>query len=325
MAKLSRLEQLDLALDALLLRPSDAQPPADAELAPLVVVAAQLRDLPREDFRIRLKADLERSAIMSSRTVAVKPVQQGLQTLTPYIVSREAEEVIAFVKQAFEAEEIMRATGSQGGLHAEVRIGDSTVMIGGGGPPWKGTPMPTHLHVYVPDADAVYHRALEAGATSIYAPMDQPYGDREGGVRDVAGNNWYIGTHKLTGHYIPEGLGTVTPGLLPRGAARLIDFLKQAFGAEESFCEKTPDGAVVHAKVQIGNSVLEMGEAHGPFGPLPTTFLLRVDDVDAAYRQALAAGATSIGEPANQPYGERMGAVKDAWDNHWYLAAPIRP
>ena len=323
MAKLSRFEQLDRAVDALLMRSADAQPPADAELAALVSMAAELRNLPQEDFRTRLQADLERSAIMSSSATATQAaVQKGFQSLIPYLAVREAEELIVFVKQAFGAEETLRTTGSQGGLHAEVRIGDSIVMIGGG-EPWKGTPMPTNLHMYVPDADAVYRRALAAGATSTYAPMDQPYGDREGGVRDAAGNNWYIATHKLTGHYVPEGLRTLTPGLQPRGAARLIDFLQQAFDAVESFCEKSPDGAVVHAKIQIGKSVLEMGEAHGPFGPMPTMFYLRVDDVDAVYKRALAAGATSISEPANQPYGERVGAVKDPADNQWYLASPI--
>jgi uncharacterized glyoxalase superfamily protein PhnB len=116
----------------------------------------------------------------------------------------------------------------------------------------------------------------------------------------------------------------VTPYLHPRGSDRLIDFLKQAFAAEEMQMERTPDNTVKHAKIRVGRSVIEMGEAHGEWGPMPTMFYLYVDDVDAAYRRALAASAASLEEPAVQPYGERRAAVRDAFDNQWYLAAPLR-
>jgi uncharacterized glyoxalase superfamily protein PhnB len=176
------------------------------------------------------------------------------------------------------------------------------------------------LHLYVPDTDLVYGRALGAGAESLYAPVDQPYGDREAGVRDLAGNHWYIATHR-SGGPVPAGLGTVTPFLHPRGAPGLIDFLKQAFAAEEMETHRGPEGAIAHAKIRVGGSVIEMGEAHGEWGPMPTTFYLYVDDVDAWYRRALAAGAVSMEAPALQPYGERRAAVRDAFDNQWYLAA----
>ena len=153
--------------------------------------------------------------------------------------------------------------------------------------------------------------------------MDQPYGDREASVSDLAGNQWYIATHQSGGH-VPAGLGTVTPYLHPRGSDRLIEFLKQAFAAEEMQIERTPDNTVKHAKIRVGGSVIEMGEAHGEWGPMPTMFYLYVDDVDAAYRRALAASAASLEEPAVQPYGERRAAVRDAFDNQWYLAAPVR-
>lgn len=193
-------------------------------------------------------------------------------------------------------------------------------MIGGGGA-WGGTPTPTGLHLYVPDADHVYRRALGAGAESLYEPVDQPYGDREGGVKDIAGNHWYIATHQAGGH-VPAGLGSVTPFLHPRGATELIEFMKQAFAAEEMGIHRGPEGAIAHAKIRVGGSVIEMGEAHGEWGPMPTMFYLYVDDVDAWYRRALAAGAVSLEAPALQPYGERRAAVRDAFDNQWYLAAP---
>ena len=255
---------------------------------------------------------------MTSTTDTTAP--EAIQSVTAYLAVRPAVELIDFVKRAFGAEELLRTIGSAGGVHAEVRIGDTKVMIGGGGA-WGGTPTPTGLHLYVPDADQVYRRALEAGAESLHAPVDQPYGDREGSVRDLAGNHWYIATHQSGGH-VPAGLGSVTPYLHPRGADRLIDFLRQAFAAQELETHRGPEGGIVHAKIRVGGSVIEMGEAHGEWGPMPTMFYLYVDDVDAWYRRALSAGATSLEEPALQPYGERRGAVRDAFDNQWYLAEP---
>ncbi len=324
MAKHSLINQLDAALEAILAGSDASLPAADAKLAPLLRLATDLRDLPSEEFRSRLRTDLQRRASMASQeaTKPVKYIREGFHTITPYLAVREATELIDFVKQAFGAEAVLRGTGSQGGIHAEVRIGDSMVMIGGGGA-WRGTPMPTAIHLYVKDAGAVYRRALQAGATSMQEPVDQPYGDREAGVKDLSGNYWYIATHKATGH-TPEGLRSVTPYLHPRGADKLIDFLKHAFAAEEAACERSPAGTVVHAKVRIGDSILEMGEAHGEFQPMPTAFFLYVNDADAWYRRALEAGATSLMELADQPYGDRMGGVQDPFGNHWYIATHIK-
>jgi PhnB protein len=183
--------------------------------------------------------------------------------------------------------------------------------------------MPTGIHLYVKDADAVYERALQAGATSMYEPIDQVYGDREAGVKDLSGNHWYIATSRST-EYRPEGLRTVTPFLHPRGAARMIDFLKQAFGAEEKSRAQSPDGLIHYAAVMIGDSIIEMGEAHGEWQPMATTFYVYVDDVDALYRRAVAAGAASQAEPADQPYGDRVAGVADPFDNVWYIATHIR-
>src|SRR6266404_24421 len=150
-----------------------------------------------------------------------------------------------------------------------------------------------------------------ARPTAADPPVDQ----------DVAGNHWYIATQRTGGH-VPAGLGTVTPFLHPRGAPRLIEFLKGAFAADEMAIHHGPDGAIAHAKIRVGGSVIEMGEAHGEWGPMPTMFYVYVDDVDAWYRLALAAGATSLEAPALQPYGERRAAMRDAFDNVWDLAAP---
>jgi len=320
MSEQSPVDRLAAALDAS--RASAESPSAseDQALTELLQIAEELRDLPHPAFRARLRADLSRRANMS--VTSATSTRTGVQTLTVYLVVRPANELIDFVKRAFGAEELLRTTGSAGGLHAEVMIGDTKLMIGGG-QTWGGTPTPTSLHLYVTDADSTYRLAIEAGATSRRAPVDQPYGDREAVVDDLAGNQWYIATH-LGATHVPAGLGSVTPYLHPRGSDRLIDFLKRAFDAQEMEVEREPDRRVKHAKLRIGASVVEMGEAHGEWGPMPTMFYMYVDDVDAAYRRALAAGGTSQEAPEQEPYGERRAAVLDAFDNQWYLASPSR-
>jgi PhnB protein len=317
MSEQGRIDRLADALEALLADPQAAQSSAEPELTELLGIVNALRNLPRPAFKAELGADLTRRATMTNTATTTRP---GIRIVIPYLAVSPAVELIDFVKRAFGAQELLRTTGSEGGVHAEVLIGDSRLMIGGGA--WYGVPTPTGLHLYVPNADQVYQAALEAGAESLYTPTDQPYGDREASVKDLAGNHWYIATHQGGGH-VPAGLGTVTPFLHPRGAPALIEFMKQAFAAEELAIHRGPEeDRILHAQIRVGGSVIEMGEAHGEWGPMPSMFYLYVDDVDAWYRRALAAGATSEEAPALQPYGERRAAVRDAHDNQWYLAMP---
>lgn len=312
--------QLNEAIDAIITHRDPSLSAREPEIAALLGIAAELRVLPRADFKAQLRTDLERRVAM--KNAAVKPMREGFHTITPYLRVPAAVELIDFVKSAFGAQELMRTTGPAGGIHAEVAIGDSIVMIGGGAAS-HGVPMPTALHLYVPDADAFYERAIQAGAASMHRPIDQPYGDREAGVKDLSGNCWYIATHKATG-LAPEGLRSVTPYLHPRGAQEMIDFLKRALRAEEQFRHQSPDGVIHHATVKIGDSVVEMGEAHGPWQPMPTMFYLYVDDVDGWYRHALANGGASISEPKDQPFGDRLAGVKDPFGNEWFLATPVK-
>jgi uncharacterized glyoxalase superfamily protein PhnB len=332
MANLSLIEQLDQAVEALIANPAASLPPrVDAEVASLLRIAAELRDLPRADFKARLKNDLERSWSMTTEakpaetdetTTTVNPIRGGFRTVTPYLTVANVYEEIAFIKKVFAAEGKIYGLGSAGGFHSEYKIGDSMLMIGGGGEgsTWQGTPAPASLHLYVPDVDEVYERALEAGATSLQPPANQDYGERSAAFRDPGGNQWYPATYQGA-HYIPAGLNNLMAYLHPRGAARQIDFLKEAFGAEEIIRGESPDGFVYHAKVRIGNSIVEMGEAHDQWQPMPMQFMLHVDDVDAWYRRAMKAkGAVSMGEPADRPYGARTATITDPFGNTWYIA-----
>ena len=199
------------------------------------------------------------------------------------------------------------------------------LMMGGGIPGREFTSTPnTHaLHVYVKNTDAVYQKALTAGATTLQEPADQDYGERSASVKDPAGNHWYIAT-RLEGDYKWEGAPDVQPYLHPLRAEPVINFLKRAFGAREIAKYASPDGVVHHAQIRVGDSVVEMGEAHGKYPPMPTMFYLYVPDCDAVYQRALQAGATSIAEPVDQPYGDRSGGVKDAFGNQWYIATHIK-
>jgi PhnB protein len=251
-------------------------------------------------------------------------IREGFRTMTPYIVVADAAGLIEFVKGAFAAEEVFRAIGSAGGIHCEMRVGDCMLMIGGGGRglSWSGTPKPMAFHIYVRDTDAVYRLALDRGAESLQAPADQHWGERTANVKDPFGNHWYIATFQGENYY-SEGAPTVQPYLHPTRSEPVIEFLEKAFGAVEMGRATSPAGALLHTTLKIGDSAMELTDAAGPYQPMPSTFYLYVPAADAVYRKALAAGATSMSEPADQPYGDRTAAVRDPWGNEWYIATHI--
>jgi PhnB protein len=122
---------------------------------------------------------------------------------------------------------------------------------------------------------------------------------------------------------VPDGYHTVTPYLVVEDAGVLIDFLSRAFGARTRYSHKGPDGKVAHAEMQIGDSIIMMGTARGDSKPLTMALYLYVPNCDELYRQAIAAGATSIREPQDQFYGDRHGGIKDPSGNSWWVATHI--
>ncbi len=286
-------------------------------------VSTVTEEMPVEEMHRRMDAMMKGDT--AAKRPEVDPVPRGFHTVTPYLIAENGPRLMEFAKQVFGAEETFHTVGSAGGLHGEVRIGDSMLMIGGGipGREFRSTPNTHALHIYVEDADAVCEKALAAGATLIDELRDQEYGERSASVKDPAGNFWYIATH--TGEsYIPKGLNNVNAYLHPLRAEPVITFLKRAFGAQELAKHASPDGVVHHAEIRVGDSVVEMGESHGKYPPMPTMFYLYVPDADAVYRRALAAGAKSLHEPTDQPYGDRSAAVNDAFGNTWYIATHIK-
>jgi len=132
----------------------------------------------------------------------VSPIPEGYRTVTPYLIIRDAARAIEFYVKAFGAKEVMRMPMPDGKLaHAEIQIGDSMIMIADENLEWgarspetlSGTPV--GIFLYVPDVDATFKQAVDAGATPTMPPSDMFWGDRYGKVKDPFGHEWSVGTH----------------------------------------------------------------------------------------------------------------------------------
>ncbi len=316
MADVPLADRLDRTIDAIVRRADATAALQDAELAPLTRLAADLRDLPRPEFKARLRAQLRKDTTMPSPTVLTRP-RAGFTTVTPYLRVRDGG-FVDFLTRVFAAVETHSAPGSGGGSRRDLRIGDSIIIVHEGGAGGTESSRPAEFHVYVEDADAVFQEALAAGAASLGDPAERPYGERAGFVKDPVGNHWFIATHR-GGSYLPNELRTVTPFLHVKKAGGYIAFLERAFGAVEEGRHETPDGRVVYARLRIGDAAIELGEADDTIESMPGDFYLAVDDPDAVSKQALAAGATPLSPPVDEGPAEGVIALADPMGVHWFI------
>jgi uncharacterized glyoxalase superfamily protein PhnB len=127
----------------------------------------------------------------------------------------------------------------------------------------------------------------------------------------------------MTVRYLPEGFHTITPYLTVADATKEIEFLVKAFDGVVKFKMENDNGEIRHAEVQVGDSMLMIGQAGGPWQPMPLSLYLYVPDCDALYRSAIAQGAKSLQEPANQFYGDRTSGVEDSQGNKWWIGTHI--
>lgn len=132
---------------------------------------------------------------------------------------------------------------------------------------------------------------------------------------------------------IPKGYHTVTPSIFVAGAAKAIEFYKKAFGAQEVMRFPGPDGkTIMHAEIRVGDSNIMLGDempeqgARGPktIGGTPVSFFIYGDNVDAAWKRAVDAGATPIMPLADQFWGDRTGCLEDPFGHHWWLAQHVQ-
>jgi uncharacterized glyoxalase superfamily protein PhnB len=123
---------------------------------------------------------------------------------------------------------------------------------------------------------------------------------------------------------VPAGYHAVQPYLIVNGARALIEFIETVFGAQQAELMETPDGSrVMHGEVKIGDSTVMVADAQGPWQPMPAAMYVYVPDVDETYKKGMAAGGTSVMEPADQFYGDRHGGIKDRWGNLWWIATRV--
>lgn len=366
MPKQNLYEKLDKAVDAVLrdevvgIRPTSA----GQRLMPSVHVAIGLKELPRENFKAELKADLIRRATMTAGAATKVEVEaREQQTAIPSLCFRDTAKAIEFYKQVFGAEESFRLTEKEKLGVAEIRIGNTRFLLSREAPEYGaagGTSPETlggstvRFKIMVADADATASRMLAAGGRVIRPVQDQFYGDRAGQIADPFGYTWIVATHredvsaqemqrrlnalsqpnetqegKMASNavtkavpYIREGFHTITPYILVGGAAKFIEFLKDAFGAEEKGRVPVPGGKIMHAEVKIGDSILELSDGNDQYGPSPVALHYYVNDVDATYARAIEAGAISTHAPIDQPYGDREAGIKDPFGNSWFIATP---
>jgi PhnB protein len=316
MAERPLADRLDETVDAIVARGDATAALSDSELAPLARIAGDLHHYPSPQFKAKLRAQLERRTNVTavSTTTAIR---EGFTTVTPYVRVGEAG-LVDFLARVFDAQETFSGRGGSG-MHREVRIGDSMLMIGEGGTGAGGVmPIrPVAFHVFVKDVDATFERAIAAGAMSLGEPADRHYGERAGFVSDPFGNHWYIAT-PLGPQSLATALRTVTPVLHLKGAAEYVEFMKRALGAVEEMRAAEPSGALRYGRVRVGDAAIELGEGD----PMSGSFMLYVADPDTLYQQAIAAGATSIMALSDQPYG-RVGGVQDAVGNQWFFSRPV--
>lgn len=154
-------------------------------------------------------------------TQSVKPIPDGMRTVTPHLVCARATEAIDFYKRAFGAEELSRLAGTDGRImHAALRIGDSVIFLTNEYPEWnsfgplalKGTTVTIHL--YVPDVDGAFERAVNAGAKVVMPLDDMFWGDRYGSVEDPFGHRWSLATRKR--EVAPEDLREAVANMPPK-------------------------------------------------------------------------------------------------------------
>src|SRR6185369_7258384 len=342
MAERSIIDQLDDAVTALLEQREPVVADTDRELTELVAVARELRGLPSEQFRAALKEQLGGKNDMSTAAKQIESTPQAATSISPYLTYRDTAAAIDFYKRAFGATEVMRLAEPSGKIgHAEMQIGSVTLMLADEYPDYGAISAetlggsPIKLHLYVPNVDQFVERAITEGASLSRPVEDHGYGDRGGQIKDPFGYTWIVTTHQQDvspaemqkqfddflnepKKFKREGFHAVTPYIIAKPAVELVDFVKQAFGAVESM-RATGSAGGLHCELKIDDSMVMIGGGPG-FNARPTAIHLYVSDVDDVYARAMAAGATSLGEPVDQEYGERIAAVKDIGGNEWYIA-----
>jgi PhnB protein len=377
-----KFEQLNQAVDAMLTRADGHVGKVSSEIKPLVQIAAELRNLPRERFKARLKSELAGRNRMSTAVepinaepVNTKPINakrssaerkisepvvseqktQARMSASPRIAFRDPAKALEFYTKALGAKETFRFEVGGTIPHAEIMIGDSAIDITGEWPEggrFSAETLgnsPISISIQVADVDKFTEHAVANGMKLVRKPQNQFYGHRDALLADPFGYSWSVWTvveemsveemhrrmkgethgpeggtmpEKPAASPIPRGFRMVTPYLVAADGLALLDFVKEAFGAEEKERVIMPTG--VHGEARIGDTMLMIGGGI-PGKKFPGTLQagalhMYVEDADAVCAKAVAAGAELVDPVRDQEYGERSGTLKDRAGNFWYVA-----
>jgi PhnB protein len=253
----------------------------------------------------------------------------------PYLIVHDGAAAIEFYREVFGAEELFRMQDPDGTRigHAELRLGPITIMLADEYPElgirspmaFGGTGVTLHLHV--DEVDTLAARAIRAGATMVREPADYDHGERQCRVRDPFGHEWLlghpIGKTSSQDRIAPSeaesasGRPDLFPTLRYRNEAAAIAWLERAFGFHRHAIVTGDDGAIVHAELRLGTGIMMLGV--GPECGEGFSVYARVDDVDAHYHRARAAGAEIVRPLHDTDYGSREYGARDLEGHTWYF------
>ncbi|HET7241250.1 MAG TPA: VOC family protein [Gemmatimonadales bacterium] len=252
-----------------------------------------------------------------------------IREVYPYLIVRGAEAAMGFYRTVFGAQEIFRMADAEKGRigHAELRLGPMTIMLADEYPelgilsPLAHGGTGTTLHLHVDDVDALAADAVRAGATMVRAPADYDHGERQCRIRDPFGHEWLLGQDLGQTPRVSNGRGAARPNLFPalrfRDEHRAMDWLERAFGFARHAIYTDDAGKLLHAELKLGHGILMMGS--GPEDTLGFSIYVYVEDLDAHFARATAAGAEIVRPLADTSYGSREFAARDLDGHVWYF------
>jgi PhnB protein len=250
----------------------------------------------------------------------------------PYLIVRGADQAIEFYRAVFGAEVTLRMSDPDGRRvgHAELALGPMIIMLADEYPelgirsPLAFGGSGLRLHLHVDDVDALARSAAEEGATILMEPTDQEHGERQCRLRDPFGHEWLLGqpNGKLPAVTDATGMACLYPCLRYRDEAAALEWLERTFGLQRQTVVAAEDGTIVHAELRLGSGVLMLGSA--PEDPKGFSVYAWVEDLEAHYARAQAAGAEIVRPFADTDYGTREYGARDL-DGHLWFFGTYRP
>jgi len=243
-------------------------------------------------------------------------------TICPVLRYQDGPAALEWLVRAFGLEKHSDDRTPDGQVaHADLRLGASAIGVSSAGAsppdsPWGSARQ--GMYVQVDNPDAFHDRAKAAGADIVMPLRNMDYGSREFSMRDLGGHLWGFGTYRIAAG---DGEPTIWPEVRYRDAAAAVDWLQRALGFVCAVAIPDEDGGVMHAELRLGRAVLMLGpETPGnEWSDAAQVVSLRVDDPDAHFARAEAAGAQVVRKPETAPYGARFYAVRDPEGFLWWV------